>query len=538
MPIQTLTPTSKIDMQRIFKDQQYRKEVAKRSHAHYFSIYHREHAQLPSAPMHRGLFAMTESNEKYSVIKAFRGSGKSTICTFSYPMWAVLGKPEKKFVVIVSKTQEQAQRHLDNVKQEFELNERLRNDFGIIHEENSPWNARALSFHTHGAMIAAISIDQSMRGIRFRQHRPDLIIFDDIETRDAMKTKEGRDQLFERITSDFLPAGSPDCRALFIGSNLHADSVLNRLIEGQKSGTLDAGVYEYPIVDDDGNPTWLAMYADKDAIAEKRRQIPDPRAWKQEYELIALVPEDQLVQDSSFIEYDPEELPEEYAIVISIDPAIKKGAANDYTGIVTFAVTGDREKQRLYVLPDIVRKRLGPTEIQEEVTRIVAKHSERTVHVIIEDVGFQSALTEFVGRVSGVEKRRIHLFHPKNSKEDRLYAASGYMEQGVVRFPKGQYQTLRDEITELGVGKHDDLADAFTAGVLTIKEKNIRIVSIGMTLLATKGMTQEDLDQQRADIAAGAKETVRINGEFLTYQKVRREKLRGMGIVGSVPIYF
>jgi len=77
------------------------------------------------------MFKITEDQTlKISAIMSFRGSGKSTVITLSYPIWAIVGVQQKKFVVIISRTEQLAKLHMSNLKRELESNELLRQDLG------------------------------------------------------------------------------------------------------------------------------------------------------------------------------------------------------------------------------------------------------------------------------------------------------------------------------------------------------------------------------------------------------------------------
>jgi hypothetical protein len=122
-----------VDFEVLRKQRAVRMELARSSHYYFFHLYMGLYVQYPTASFQKELYAITEDeNTKHAVIVAFRGSGKSTIVTLSYPMWAILGKQQKKFIVILSQTQPQARMHLTNIKREFESNELLRKDFGPL----------------------------------------------------------------------------------------------------------------------------------------------------------------------------------------------------------------------------------------------------------------------------------------------------------------------------------------------------------------------------------------------------------------------
>jgi len=120
----------------LFTSKKVRAEITGLSHQWFFSTYFSNYLTHETADLHRELFAISEDeNLPLAVIVAFRGSGKSTIMTMSYPIWAVVGKQQKKFVVIASQTQYQARVHLTNIKRELEGNELLANDLGPFVEQ-------------------------------------------------------------------------------------------------------------------------------------------------------------------------------------------------------------------------------------------------------------------------------------------------------------------------------------------------------------------------------------------------------------------
>jgi phage terminase large subunit-like protein len=121
----------------LVKDQQVRRNVVKESHMTFFHLYFNEYVQYETAEFQREMFKITENDDlKLAIIVAFRGSGKSTIMTMSYPIWSILGKQQKKCVVILSQTQQQAKIHLTNIKRELESNELLRRDLGPFEEQS------------------------------------------------------------------------------------------------------------------------------------------------------------------------------------------------------------------------------------------------------------------------------------------------------------------------------------------------------------------------------------------------------------------
>ncbi|MEO6077782.1 MAG: hypothetical protein ABIP54_03275, partial [Candidatus Andersenbacteria bacterium] len=271
-----------------------RTELAYQSHAWFFSLYLSHYMSYPTAPFHKNFFAITEDiNQQLAVIVAFRGSAKSTIMTLSYPIWAILGSQRRKFVLILSQTQAQAKQHMVNLKQELETNELLRGDFGAFEEDTDQWGLSSLVIPRYNARITVASSEQSTRGLRNRQYRPDLIICDDIEDLNSVKTKEGRDKAYAWLTGEIFPAGDQRTRLIIIGNLLHEDSLLMRLKAQMNQGHLAGQFYWYPLVTDDGIIGWPGKFPTMASIEKLKSTIPSEASWQREFLLRIIATQEQ-----------------------------------------------------------------------------------------------------------------------------------------------------------------------------------------------------------------------------------------------------
>src|SRR3989344_1573960 len=124
--------TKNVDIvEQIAKEKLIRQELTRSSLFWFIHIFLRHHIEDELAPFQEEMMALAEDDKiKLMVIMAFRGSGKSTILNLAYALWAILGKQQKKFIVILSNTQAQARNHFANIKQELESNELLAHDLG------------------------------------------------------------------------------------------------------------------------------------------------------------------------------------------------------------------------------------------------------------------------------------------------------------------------------------------------------------------------------------------------------------------------
>ena len=243
--INQLTKAKTIDasiIQRIVDDREVRLAVTYDSHYLFFHIYLNHYVKYATADFQKKIFGITEDSSKnLAVVIAFRGSGKSTVVTFSYPIWAITGKQQKKFVVIISQTQQQTKIHLDNIKRELESNQLLKREVGPF-EEDGQWGSTSLVLPKFNARILAISRGQSIRGMRHGENRPDLIILDDVEDLDSVEKKESRDKTYNWLMGEIIPAGDKNTKVVLIGNLLHEDSLLMRLKKNIEDGKSN-GVY-------------------------------------------------------------------------------------------------------------------------------------------------------------------------------------------------------------------------------------------------------------------------------------------------------
>ena len=117
-----------------------------------------------------------------------RESAKSTIAVLGLPIWAIISD-RAKFPIIVSDTGIQAKQHIYNLKDELENNKELIRDWGPFQKQEE-WTSTNIVIPNYEARIVARSTGQKVRGLRHKQYRPDLGIFDDLENIQSIRTKE------------------------------------------------------------------------------------------------------------------------------------------------------------------------------------------------------------------------------------------------------------------------------------------------------------------------------------------------------------
>jgi phage terminase large subunit-like protein len=382
-----------------------------------------------------------------------------------------MGKMKKRLVVIVGRTQRQTKLMIDNLKKELEGNAMLYKDMGPFKEQDSDLGSYTLYLPWYDAKIIAVSMEQTIRGIRHGKYRPDLILLDDIEDLESVKTIEGRDKIFNWIASEVLPACQLNTKVICIGNLLHEDSMLMRLKRKIQNKELDAVFMEIPLIDDNGIITWKGMYPNMEAVEKKKRQIFDEYAWHREYMLKIISDRGRLIQPEWIQTYnDIKEVvigTERRSLTItSIDPAISKNENACKTAMISFIVYNFGKRLKIIVLPNPINERLTMTETITQA-KLISDTLGKGYHteLLVEDVGMQKAFIQ--------ELERFH--YPVTGfpvygqdKRARLMAISYLVQDGTVIFPNKGCEDLINQIVNFDTEKYHDLADAFSMGLIDI----------------------------------------------------------------------
>lgn len=503
----------------MIKDRKVRTAITKKSHRHFFHFYFAHYIKYQTAPFQNEIFSLTEDPSKNLFIVAFRGCGKSTIITTSYPIWSILGEQQKKFILILCQTQTQAKQHMMNLRRELENNALLKNDLGPFQEESDEWGATSIVFSNSNARITMASSEQSVRGLRHNQHRPDLIICDDVEDIASTKTREGRNKTYQWLTSEVIPAGDRNTRLVIVGNLLHEDSLLVRIKESIEEKLIDGIFKEYPLVKD-GEILWPGKYPSMEDVENEKRKAGNESAWQREYLLKIVSTQEQPIHrewiqyynvlppkysekdkmlKNQYYDYDrgdffpgkdPKrerdwrgEIEDKHrmcdGVRIGIDLAISEKETADYTAMVPVMICGYGDKMKMFILPKIINQRATFPETVELCRTVNKTYYDPGTHppfLIVEDVGYQRALPQQL-QIEGDYK--VGTVRPLGDKRGRLALTANLIKSGKILFPKQGAEELIEQIVHFGVEKHDDLADAFSIVILHILDNPPRWCGFG-----------------------------------------------------------
>ncbi|MDP1624873.1 MAG: hypothetical protein Q8L64_03805 [bacterium] len=454
----------------IVKNQRVRRATTRACHYWFFHIYFSHYVKYKTAQFHKELFELTEATHKTMVIEAFRGSGKTTIMGTSYAIWSILGMQQRKFVLIIAKTESQARQYLANIKLELEHNRLLRLDLGPFEEPNDEWRAVSIVLPKYGARVTVASIDNSIRGIKHGAHRPDLIIADDLEDLDIVKTQESRDKMFNWLMGDIIPLGDKDTRLIVIGTKLHNDSIIMRLKKAILEGRMDGIAKAYPFLDENNQPLWKDKYRTDAEVETLRKSVPSLQAWQREYMLQIIADDDQVIRPEWIRYYDS--LPSDACrfTATGIDPAISEKDNADYTAMVSGKIYGRKKALKIYILPNLVNERMDFPKTIEKIKSL--SKTLGNAHVWIENVGYQKSIIDHLKSENFPAKE----YRTQGSdKRARLSLVSHHIQSGTVLFPRYGAEKLIEQLVGFGTEKHDDLSDAFCILVSSVVDQESNI---------------------------------------------------------------
>lgn len=223
-----------------------RRQLAAESPSAFASVYLGRHFLKARCAMHEALFRTLKSASstrgRRIAIAAPRGHAKSTIVSLAYPLWCLMNGLEP-YIVLVSDTGPLAEHNLRNIRAELESNDLLKHDFPeLLCRRVKPCREGAIALPS-GALIVAKGAGQGIRGTKNRSNRPSLILVDDLENREEVVEELQRDKLRSYFFGTLLKLGDSRTNVVVVGTVLHHDALLARLVDPNKMPGWDRALY-------------------------------------------------------------------------------------------------------------------------------------------------------------------------------------------------------------------------------------------------------------------------------------------------------
>lgn len=132
-----------------------------------------------------------------------RGTGKSVVGNYAPTVWCHCYK-FKKYTLIGSDISTTAEKFVKDIKNTFLENQYIIKAFGVLLNDKDRkyiCNSTQLEL-TNKTFIEAISSGASMRGRKYDNCRPDLILLDDFQSEDDCRTDEARKKKWKKYSED------------------------------------------------------------------------------------------------------------------------------------------------------------------------------------------------------------------------------------------------------------------------------------------------------------------------------------------------
>ena len=417
----------------------------------------RPYFPLETPPFHKEILDLiSDKNNRRIGVIAPRGHAKSTTVDMTYPLWAGCFEQEE-FIVIISDTYTQAAEFINALKDEFENNPKIKWLFGNMKGDDWQDGEFVLS---NGIKYAAKGSGMKIRGIRHRHTRPTLMIFDDIENDENIKSAEQRQKLYHWFTKAAIPALARGGRAVVIGTILHFDSLVNKVMKQQDVfKSWHTRIFYAITTEEDG--TERALWPEHRSLEKLRAMRDDPSdqdfigsiTFAQEYQHKPFSEEDAIIQPDWIKECEPSQVPDKHARlarVLTIDPAASERQTADFTAMIVADLYTDGN---VYIRA-IRNQRTSPSVTADTIRELDEIYKPQVI-------GIEKGALGLVFR-DLLEGLPVIGLEPDKDKVRRLLAVSRFFEAGRVYTVKNiqNGQAFREQLIEFPKGTHDDMVDA------------------------------------------------------------------------------
>lgn len=490
---------------------------------HYFSRpspeFHRELDAIWQQGVLKGRYPLTAADTKTisrlpgvrRAVAAPRGHAKSTNLTFKGTMHSTL-YGYKHYPIIISDSSEQAEGFLDNIRVEFEENTAILEDFGPL--AGSVWRSNVLVTKTN-IKIEAIGSGKKIRGRKHRNWRPDLIILDDVENDENVRTPEQRKKLKDWFDKAVSKCGDDYTDIVYIGTLLHYDSLLAKTLANPAYRSIKyKAVIRFSQADDLWQQ-WETIFTDlsnddreADALAffqaHKTAMLEGTQVlWEEKlsyYDLMVMRvsegeasfnseeqnepinPDDCLFMEEWFDYYNEAEVnfgDPAFDFFGFIDPSLGKTKRSDFSAIVTLAK--HKGSGYIYVVDADIERRhpdriIADVLAKERWLRASFGHGYRKLGA--ETNQFQWFLKEELAKASA--KAGLYLpieeVQQTSDKVMRVQTLQPDVKNKYIKFNR-RHKRLLEQLTQFPMGAHDDGPDALEgARSIAKKVKRFRIL--------------------------------------------------------------
>ena len=435
----------------------------------------------PVPQFHMELWDLFCSDSKYVAIAAPRGHAKSTAGTHTFSL-ACLAFKERDHIMIVSDTEGQAINFLGNIKREILENEDLKHVFGfgsLIKDTET----EIVGTYTDGSQYRVIArgSEQKLRGMIWRNKRPNLVLCDDLENDEIVQNDVRREKFRQWFFKALLPSESDECLFRVVGTILHLDSLLERLMPSDKDlDTVNTPLKQYSdnedrvwysiryrAHDEDFNNILWPEKFNKERLQSIRRlfiEQGDAEGYGQEYLNYPIDPATAYFRKSDVIPMESEDIDSYKEYYAAADLAISEKDKSAFTAIVVVGL----DRANILHIVDVRRFRGDAYDIINELFSVQLRWKPELF--IIEQENIARSIGPLL-RNEMVTKGVFINIEPVIATQDKMKRArsmqmrfkarqvkTNYDEdwsidfiEELLQFPKGRYADQVDAMSHIGM---------------------------------------------------------------------------------------
>ncbi len=319
------------------------------------------HFSTPFGEHHLDLFDALESGKKGKRVARAepRLHGKSTIMIVLAPLYYLAYKL-KYFILLLGSSDGAISPHYQALQSEMDPitgNRALLHDFPHL-QPAMDFKGQFVSWTDHkmvnqqGQTVNCYGYYSKYRGLKQKQHRPDLIIIDDPQDEEDISTFKRRQKYMGRLRKTILNLGGADCDIFVEGNFMHEEGMIAQLL---LDDAWDGKMYiaenlphekyaPFPIGNSkqDGSPLWPEEWS-SERLAQRRIEIKD-NAYSIEFLNKRRADGSKIYETSSFQRYKRADfkLSDKYQVVASWDPADAERDAEGDTCFASISVAATR----------------------------------------------------------------------------------------------------------------------------------------------------------------------------------------------------
>jgi hypothetical protein len=400
--------------------------------------------------------------------EAPRNHAKTTIKCFLIPIFQALEEPGRfRHTLNVQATHGKALAVNRAIKEEIETNRLIQGLYGD--QIGQHWSEQQFVL-ANGSVFTAIGAGQSIRGLNYKNIRPDYIIVDDLYDEEDINNPEGTIKKNEWFWGSLYPARAKE-RANSVhvqGTAINTEDLLEKL-KGHKS--VESRTFK--AIKDDGTILWPQLNTMESL--DRDREIMGSVIFLRELQNERREESTAIIKRTWIKEYDPEVAYRDFgrhffvdAVYLCVDPSVGEKAENDPTGIaLILKARYDDGKGNVFFIADVDEQHLSlDARVRVLETKCAAQDKRFPVNKVrIESIaGFKDFTAEVIRRTNLPVEEIDHV----KDKITNLENKSHFFENGKVFVNKNIEPKLKDKLIHQLTTNHpknDDVRDAVLLGL-------------------------------------------------------------------------